>query len=124
MEAGFYITIKNIYQVLITPCFFVGYQAPGSLGRIIQNGAGVVEIDKVMVPVRAKLETITGYSGHKGSDELLEFVERAGESGKLKKVFVAMGEPKSEMFLVQRIKDYLDIDVVAPEEGESFELDF
>ena len=103
---------------------FVGYQAPGSLGRIIQDGAKEVEIDKTMVSVRAKLETITGYSGHKGSDELLEFVEKAGESGKLKKVFVAMGEPKSAMFLVQRIKDYLDIDAISPEEGEVFELEF
>ena len=58
------------------------------------------------------------------SDHLIEFVEKAGESGKLKKVFVAMGEPRSSMFLVQRIKDYLDMDAVMPEEGETFELDF
>jgi len=103
---------------------FVGYQAPGSLGRIIQDGTREVEIDETKISVKAKIETITGYSGHMDSNGLLEFIERAGESTKLKKVFVAMGEPKSSMFLVQRIKDYLDIDAVTPEEGESFELEF
>ena len=107
-----------------TTILFVGYQAPGSMGRIIQDGTKDIEIDKAKVSVKANIETITGYSGHMDSDHLIEFVERAGESGKLKKVFVAMGEPKSSMFLVQRIKDYLDIDAVSPEEGESFELDF
>jgi metallo-beta-lactamase family protein len=102
---------------------FVGYQAPGSLGRIIQDGESSVEIDDTKVKVEATIETITGYSGHMDSDHLVEFVEKAAESGKLKKVYVAMGEPKSSMFLVQRIRDYLDIDAVSPEEGESFELD-
>jgi len=100
---------------------FVGYQVPGSLGRIIQDGERVVEIDGKEIQVNAQVETITGYSGHKGSDELIDFVAEAGESGKLRKVYVAMGEPKSSMFLVQRIKDYLGIDAVAPEEGEAFE---
>jgi metallo-beta-lactamase family protein len=107
-----------------TTLLFVGYQAPGSLGRVIQDGTKEVEIDETRVNVRAQIETITGYSGHMDSDHLIDFVGRAGESGKLKKVFVAMGEPKSSMFLVQRIKDYLDIEAVSPEEKESFELNF
>lgn len=103
---------------------FVGYQAPGSLGRIIQDGTKEVLINDQKVVVRAELQTITGYSGHKGSDELLEFVESANEKAKLQKVFVAMGEPKSSLFLVQKIKDNLGIEAVSPEEGEQFELEF
>jgi metallo-beta-lactamase family protein len=103
---------------------FIGFQAAGSLGRMIQDGLKEVKINKSKVKVKAKIETITGYSGHKDSEGLLNFIEKAGEKGKLKKVFVAMGETHSSMFLVQRIKDYLDIDAVSPTEGESFELEF
>ena len=103
---------------------FVGYQAPMSLGRMIQDGEEIVEINKKQIKVKAEKFTITGYSGHKGSDELLKFVEKAAESGKLEKVFVAMGEPKSAMFLVQRIKDYFGLEALSPEEGESFKLNF
>jgi len=115
---------KRYLRDSINTLLFVGYQAPGSLGRIIQDGTKKVVINNEEIFVKARLETITGYSAHKGSDELLEFVNKTGESDKLKKVFVVMGEPKSSLFLVQRIKDYLGIDAVTPEEGESFELDF
>jgi len=38
------------------------------------------------------------------------------------KVFVIMGEPKASLFLVQRIRDYLDVDAVYPEENKEYEL--
>jgi len=101
---------------------FIGYQAPGSLGRIIQEGAKSVEINKEMVKVNAELVTITGYSGHKDSDGLLEFVEKASEGGKLKKVFVVMGEPRASMFLAQKIRDNLDVPAISPKEGDSFTI--
>ena len=70
------------------------------------------------VKVRATIENITGYSSHKDSEHLLEFVEKVAPS----KVFVIMGEPKSSLFLIQRIRDYLDIDAVYPEENKEYEL--
>ncbi len=75
-----------------------------------------------MVPVNARVETIDGYSSHKDSDNLLEFIEKT--KGTVKKVFVVMGEPKSALFLVQRMRDYLAINAYHPEEGESQVLDF
>ena len=33
-----------------------------------------------------------------------------------------MGEPKSSLFLTQRIRDYLDIDAIYPEENKEYEL--
>ena len=74
-----------------------------------------------VIPVNAQIQKIDGYSGHKGSDHLQEFVVTAGET--LKKVFVTMGETKSALFLVQRLRDYYDIDAVHPEQGESVILD-
>lgn len=94
-----------------------GYQSVGSMGRLIQEGVKTVHITGEDVIVRAKVVTINGYSGHKDSDHLLDFVEDTSET--LKKVFVVMGEPKSSMFLVQKIRDNLGIEAYAPEKGDS-----
>jgi metallo-beta-lactamase family protein len=97
-----------------------GYQAAGSLGRIIQDGAKQVRIMGENVAVRARVVSVSGYSGHKDSDDLLDFVSDTAET--LKKVYVAMGEPKSSLFLVQRLRDYLGLNAVAPEAGEKVEI--
>jgi len=117
----------------------VGYQAFGSLGRAILDGKKEVEItppnppltlrggregnnfnnrQKIKVKVRATIKNIIGYSSHKDSEHLLEFVEKTASQ----KVFVIMGEPKASLFLVQRIRDYLDVDAVYPEENKEYEL--
>ncbi len=101
---------------------FSGYQSVGTLGREIQNGSKNVHIYGQPVRVKAKVMTISGYSSHKDSDHLVEFVGEA--LPRLKKVFVVMGEPKSSLFLVQRLRDYLNVDATHPEEGETVELDF
>lgn len=101
---------------------FVGYQAAGSLGRRIQDGAKKVDIDGERISVRAEVRVITGYSGHKDRDALLSFVEQAGES--LERVFVALGEPSSSMFLAQRIRDFLGVETIVPAQGERAELDW
>ena len=102
----------------------VGFQAAGTLGRELQEGAKKVVIDDEEVLVRAKVETIHGYSAHKDSDNLLEFVEQATEKEILKKVFVVLGEPKSSLFLSQKIRDYLDVDSQVVQDGASVELLF
>jgi hypothetical protein len=56
------------------------------------------------------------------SDHLVEFVGNAEESKKLKKVFVMMGEPKSSLFLVQRLRDYLGVDAIYPEAFKTYYL--
>ena len=101
---------------------FIGYQAPGSLGRRIQDGGKRVEIDGEHITARTHIETITGYSGHKDRDELLDFAESAGDA--LEKVFVTMGEPKSSLFLAQRVQDFLNIKAVVPDAGQSFEIEW
>ena len=97
-----------------------GYQAVGTPGRLIQEGLKTVRISGEYVEVRAHVVTITGYSGHKDSDGLLGFVEDMQDS--IKKVFVVMGEPKSSMFLVQKLRDNLGIEAYAPDPGDSVTL--
>jgi metallo-beta-lactamase family protein len=94
-----------------------GYQSVGSPGRLIQEGIKTVRISGEDVPIRAHVTTIYGYSGHKDSDHLLDFVENTAET--VKKVFVVMGEPKSAMFLVQKLRDNLAIDASAPSQGDT-----
>jgi metallo-beta-lactamase family protein len=99
---------------------FVGYQSPGTLGRQIVEGNKEVEIKGEKISVRAHIERIDGFSGHKDSDHLVEFVSNCGD--KIEKVFVAMGEPKAEIFLAQRLRDELDVEAIVPERGKQYEL--
>ena len=99
---------------------FIGYQAAGSLGRMIQQGEKHIMIDAKKVPVSAEILTVNGYSSHMDSDHLVEFVESTAE--RVKKVFVVMGESKSSLFLVQKLRDNLDVDATHPEVGECFEI--
>ena len=99
----------------------MGYQAVGTLGRTIQDKPKEVEIEGQMIPVHARIEMISGYSSHKDSDHLVEMAAQAKET--LKKVFVVMGEPKSSLYLVQRLRDYAELDAIYPERGKVYELE-
>lgn len=100
----------------------VGYQAVGTLGHLIQSGQKSVTINGDSVDVRCRVETISGYSGHKGSDQLVEFVDDI--KANLEEVFCVMGETKSQMFLAQRLRDQVGVHAVAPEDGQKTELFF
>lgn len=94
-----------------------GYQSMGTLGRKIEDGAKKIRIMGEDINVRANVAKIIGYSGHKDSDHLVEFVEKTAKT--LKKVFVVMGEPKSAMFLSQKLRDNLEVKAFTPIAGES-----
>lgn len=104
-----------------TTLLFVGYQAPGTLGRRLLDGEKHIQIDGTPVTVRARIAQLTGYSGHADRDQLLTFIENCGES--LERVFITMGEPKSSLFLAQRAKDFLGVDARVPESGETLSID-
>lgn len=91
----------------------VGYQVAGSIGRQIEDKRPSVTIDGAKVRVRARIEKISGYSSHKDSDNLVDFVGHA--LPKIRKVFVAMGENKSSAFLAQRLRSELGANAVVPE---------
>lgn len=105
-----------------TTLLLVGYQSVGSLGRILYDGAKKVTIEGETVRVRAKIARIQGYSGHADRDQLINFVDAGCE--KAKRVFVTMGEERASLFLVQRLRDYLGLNAVAPEPGECIKIDF
>ncbi len=97
-----------------------GYQSMGTLGRAIEDGAKVVRIHGDEVPVKAHIEKISGYSGHKDRDHLVDFV--GAVSDQVQRVFVVMGEPHSSLFLTQRLRDFLGVQAEAPDAGTSVTL--
>ncbi len=113
-----------------TTLLIIGYQAPGSPGRKLQDGAPQVRLGGVNVKIRAKIQTFVGWSAHADRDELLDFAHKAQPAregdkeakGQTKNFFVALGEPSSARFLAQRIHDYLGGNAIAPVQGESFEI--
>jgi metallo-beta-lactamase family protein len=96
----------------------VGYQAPGTPGRVMQDGGKIVKIDHQEVEVRAKIEVLHGWSGHADRDGLLAFAEQC--LPRTKTFIVGLGEPSSARFLAQRIHDYLGVKAIVPTEGQVF----
>ncbi len=105
-----------------TTLLLVGYQSVGSMGRLLQDGAKVIDIDGEKVKVKAQVAQIQGYSGHADRDQLLELVAKGGD--KAKQVFVTMGEERSSLFLTQRLRDYLGLNAVAPDLNEEVVIEF
>ncbi len=99
----------------------VGYQSIGTPGRLMQEGVKKIKILGEEVQINARVVNIFGYSSHKDSDHLFAFAEDMAD--RVQKVFVVMGEPKSSFFLTQRLRDYLGLDAVVPERGESVSLE-
>ena len=99
----------------------VGYQTTGSLGRQLADGAKRVTIHGREIKVKAHIETQYGYSAHKDSDHMVEFVATAGNT--LKKVFVVMGEPGASMHLAQRLNDEVGKNALVPEREKEYFLE-
>ena len=90
------------------------------MGRRLIEGAKHIEYHKEKIPVRAKVETLYGYSAHRDSESLLEFTNKAAQGAE--QVFVVHAEPAAASFLVQRIRDYLGVKATAPDAGDKVTL--
>ena len=99
---------------------FVGYQAPGTLGRSIVDGADKVKIFGEEISVNARIEYIEGYSGHADQEWLLNFVYSFIQ--KPKHIFLVHGEEESEEVLKGLIERNTEIPVTIPSFGEKYEV--
>ena len=100
---------------------FVGYQAPGTLGRRIVDGEKRVKIFGEEINVNARVEYIEGYSGHADQNGLLNFVYSF--YNKPKHIFLVHGEEKGQIVLKDKIIENTDIPVTIPSFGETYTLD-
>jgi metallo-beta-lactamase family protein len=99
---------------------FVGFLAQHTLGRRIQEGQDPVKIYGEMMPVRAEVETISGYSAHADKHELRAWVRKVG--GPIRRAFVVHGEPGAALAMAQLLHEEGIPDVVVPRHGETFPL--
>jgi metallo-beta-lactamase family protein len=99
----------------------VGYQAIGTRGRSLQDGAASVRIFGQEVEVRARVEVVHGLSAHADADGLLRWLGSATRAPAL--TFVVHGDPEPAAALAARVRRELGWDVVVPAHGERAVLD-
>lgn len=99
---------------------FAGYQAFGTRGRRLQDGEKEVKIHGVMVPVRARIESISSLSAHADAGEIMRWL--GGFKRPPLKTFVVHGEVDSAEALRERIVRELGWGVVVPSHEQIVEL--
>ena len=99
---------------------FVGYQAVGTLGRSIVEGAKEVKLFGETIQIRAQIRQMTGMSGHADKNGLLEWI--GGFTEKPKKVFVVHGEDRVCTAFTECLKVEYGQRAYAPYSGTEFDL--
>ena len=94
----------------------VGFQAFGTHGRALADGAAQIKIHGNYVKVRAEIVPIPVFSVHGDADELMGWLKSAGVVPK--EVFVVHGEIGSSEIFAKRVRDELDVVAVVPRPGE------
>ena len=98
----------------------VGYQASGTRGRSLADGADELKIHGQYVPVRAQVRKLDGLSAHADYAEIIEWLESSHVHPH--KVFVTHGEPAAADALRLRLRDRLGWDAVVPDHAACFPL--
>jgi metallo-beta-lactamase family protein len=99
----------------------IGYQARGTRGRDIMEGKPSVRIHGQEIEIKAKVETVLGYSGHADYNEILAWL--MGFNRAPEKTFLVHGEPDASEAMAEKIRSQFGWDVVVPSYGDSFEID-
>jgi metallo-beta-lactamase family protein len=97
-----------------------GYQAAGTLGRALLDGAHVVRIHKGDVPVLAEVRDLKGLSGHADAGEMMRWL--AGVRTAPRAVFVTHGEAEAAAALAARITRERGFEAQVPAHGDRFSL--
>lgn len=99
---------------------FSGFQAAGTRGRKLLDGAREVKIHGSWVPINAEVAELPMMSAHADSDELLQWM--SGFAKPPKRVFVVHGEPDASEALRERIQRELEWNACVPLQGQEFAL--
>lgn len=97
---------------------FVGYQAAGTLGRALLDGAKKVKLFGEEIAVNATIEQLSGFSGHAGRDELIEWIRAVGS---VSRVFLVHGEAETLDSFADAVRS-LGYAVETPKLGAAYEL--
>lgn len=103
-----------------TTILFVGYQAAGTIGRRIIEGEPEVKIFGQLVPVRARIERIGGFSAHADWGEVLRWLGGMPQAPRLS--FTTHGEPAAASAMRGHIIEKFGWNVEVPQYGDTVEL--
>jgi metallo-beta-lactamase family protein len=109
---------QNLWK-LETSVLMVGYQARGSLGRLLIEGAKEVNIFGEKIAVRANIHTLGGFSAHARQTELLDWVDAVAASRPL--MVLTHGEDDQRQALDQLIKKQYKLKTILPMQGDVIE---
>jgi len=99
---------------------FVGFQAEGTLGRRLVDGAETVNVFGEPVKVRAQIVSLQGFSAHADQNELISWVARLSPTPR--RIFLVHGELEAAEPLRDKLRERVGAQVDIPERGEEFEL--
>ncbi len=99
---------------------FVGYQAVGTLGRVLVDGVKHVKLFNEDIQVEAEIDTLPGISGHADKDGLLRWLGGFAEKPKL--VFVNHGDPDAADAFTACLNNELGYHAYAPYSGACYDL--
>ncbi len=100
--------LHHLRRLLIDPAHAIvlsGYQADGTRGRALQNGARTLRMHGQDLPVLARVEQVPGMSGHADSDELVRWLR--GMPAPPQQTYVVHGEPDAARAFAARLNDEL-----------------
>ncbi|MCI5852993.1 MAG: MBL fold metallo-hydrolase [Clostridiales bacterium] len=100
---------------------FVGYQAEGTLGRLLLDGAKEVTLFGENIQVNAQIHNLEGFSGHADKDGLLAWL--SGFQKVPKHVFLVHGEEESKKAFAYTVKEKLGYDPIVVTEPSEFVLE-
>jgi metallo-beta-lactamase family protein len=96
---------------------FVGYQAVGTLGRLIQNGVSPIRLFGQSLPVQARVETLSGFSAHADRNELLKWLSKIGPTPP-RNIFVTHGEPETARSFAETLRRERNYSASVPKYGQ------
>ena len=99
---------------------FVGFQAQGTLGRRLRDGAETVTLFGEEIKVKAKIHGLDGFSAHADQAGLIEWLQ--GFASKPRAVFVTHGEPDVSREFAALVQSKLNLNAITPHCDESFDL--
>jgi metallo-beta-lactamase family protein len=88
-----------------TTVLFAGYQAEGTRGRLLQDGAKDVKMLGEAIPVRAKIKVLDGFSAHADQAEILRWLRTFKKAPKM--TYIVHGEPPAAQALAAVIREQL-----------------
>ena len=99
---------------------FTGFQAAGTRGADLLNGAKYIKSHGKMIPIQAEIKVISGASAHADYEEMIEWLKHFNQPPK--KTFITHGEPEAALSLKQKIETELGWRCVVPQYTQTEQL--